>query len=205
MVRARSPRFFFFFLFLFFSTSLFSLFFSISLAPRLRRDALIFLFAFLHIFVFSFCSYFCFSFCFFLFDFFSLFFLLFFILVFSLSFLFAFSFFLLLFLSLFFGFLLLSLLFFLVFIFDSPFLFCLSFCFTFLPSSLQSLSSLSKSNRSPAIHFFYSDANLSHSIQPLPTAAKKKKISAKESTGGRWPHGSERAEGRKAEGRNGMK
>jgi len=125
--------------------------------------------------------------------------------------LFNFSFFLLLLLSLFFGFLFLflllflSLLFFLVFIFDSPFLFCLSFCFTFLPSSLQSLSSLSKSNRSPAIHFFYSDANLSHSIQPLPTAAKKKKISAKESTGGRWPHGSERAEGRKAEGRNGMK
>lgn len=148
----RGARVSFFHFFLFFSASLFSLSFLISLAPRLRRDAFIFLFAFLHIFVFSFCSYFCFSFCFFLFDFFSLFFLLFFILVFSLSFLFAFSFFLLLFLSLFFGFLLLFLLFFLVFIFDSPFLFCLSFCFTFLPSSLKSLSLLS--NRSPTIHFF---------------------------------------------------
>lgn len=195
----RGARVSFFHFFLFFSASLFSLSFLISLAPRLRRDAFIFLFAFVLIFAF------------FLFVFFFLFFFLFFILVFSLFSLFNFSFFLLLLLSLFFGFLFLflllflSLLFFLVFIFDSPFLFCLAFCFTFLPSSLQSLSSLSKSNRSPAIHFFYSDANLSHSIQPLPTAAKKKKISAKESTGGRWPHGSERAEGRKAEGRNGMK
>lgn len=80
--------------------------------------------------------------------------------------------------------------------------FCLSFCFTFLPSLLQSLSSLS--NRSPTIHFFYSAANLSYFLQPLPGSSKKKKISAKESTGERWPHGSERAAGGKAEGQDGM-
>lgn len=79
----RGARVSFFSFFLFFSASLFSLFFSISLAPRLRRDAFIFLFAFLHIFVFYFCFFFLFlfllffllfSFCFFLFIFYSCFF-----------------------------------------------------------------------------------------------------------------------------------
>lgn len=110
-------------------------------------------------------------------------------------FLFAFSFFLFLLLSLFLCFLFLflfyfylcllyffSLFFFLVFIFASPFLFCLSFCFTFLPSLLQSLSSLS--NRSPTIHFFYSAANLSHSIQPLPGSSKNEKNIGKRIHGG---------------------
>jgi ABC-type transport system involved in multi-copper enzyme maturation permease subunit len=133
-----------------------------------------------------------------------------------LFFLFAFSFFLFLLLSLFFGFLFLFLLLFLslpslffLFVFLLSFylcfffsFFCLSFCFTFLPSLLQSLSSLS--NRSPTIHFFYSAANLSYFLQPLPGSSKKKKISAKESTGERWPHGSERAAGGKAEGQDGM-
>lgn len=58
----RGARVSFFSFFLFFSASLFSLFFSISLAPRLRRDAFIFLFAFLHIFVFYFCFFFLFLF-----------------------------------------------------------------------------------------------------------------------------------------------
>ena len=140
-----------------------------------------FLFAFVFIFVFSFCFFifafiFVFSFCFFLFIFILIFYSCFF---FVLSF-FAFSFFLLLFLSLFFGFLFLflllflSLFFFLVFIFASSFLFFVFlFVLLFLPSSLQSLSSLS--NRSPAIHFFSSAANLSHSIQPLPGSSKKEK------------------------------
>ena len=148
-----------------------------------------FLFAFVFIFVFSFCFFifafiFVFSFCFFLFIFILIFYSCFF---FVLSF-FAFSFFLLLFLSLFFGFLFLflllflSLFFFLVFILASPFLFCLSFCFTFLHSLLQFLSSLS--NRSPTIHFFSSAANLSHLLQPLPAAAKKKKNIGKRIHGG---------------------
>lgn len=215
---------FFFFLFLFFSASLFSLSFLISLAPRLRRDAFIFLFIFSFYFFlsFCFCSYFCSYFCFFLFAFLfafsfcfflSIFILIFYSCFFVLSFCFFFLFtFALIFVFLFFififtfifAFFVFSLcFFFLVFIFDSPFLFCLSFCFTFLPSSLQSLSSLS--NRSPAIHFFSSAANLSHSIQPLQQQQKEEKISAKESTGVRWPPGSERAAGGKAEGRNGMK
>lgn len=203
---------FFSFFFLFFSTSLFSLSFLISLAPRLRRDAFIFLFIFSFYFFlsFCFCSYFCSYFCFFLFAFLfafsfcfflSIFILIFYSCFFVLSFCFFFLFtFALIFV---FCFLFLFLFFFLVFIFVSPFLFCLSFCFTFLPSSLQSLSSLS--NRSPTIHFFYSAANLSHSIQPLQQQQKEEKISAKESTGVRWPPGSERAAGGKAEGRNGMK
>lgn len=162
---ARVSSFFFMFLF---SASLFSLSFSISLAPRLRRDAFIFLFAFVFLFVFSLC----FSFflllllsLFFSFYFFSLFFFLFFslcffiflLLLFFLFFIFVlflfslFAFFLLLLLSLpslFFLFVFL-LSFYLCFSFS---FFCLSFCFTFLPSLLQSLSSLS--NRSPTIHFF---------------------------------------------------
>ena len=184
---------FFFFLFLFFSASLFSLSFLISLAPRLRRDAFIFLF------IFSFYFYSDFLFLFFLCSFFLLFLSFYFcsylcFLVFYFYFCFYFYLCLLYFFSLFF---------FLVFIFASSFLFfCLSFCFTFLPSLLQSLSSLS--NRSPTIHFFYSAANLSYFLQPLPGSSKKKKISAKESTGERWSHGSERAAGGKAEGQNGM-
>lgn len=201
------PAFLFFLFFIFFCFSLFSLLSNLpgaAASPRRLHFSFYFFFLF---FLFIFVFFFLFAFVFlFIFAFFSLYF--------SSDFLFLFflcPFFLLLFLSLFFGFLFLCLLyfylcllcfFFLVFIFDSPFLFCLSFCFTFLPSSLQSLSSLS--NRSPAIHFFSSAANLSHSIQPLQQQQKEEKISAKESTGVRWPPGSERAAEGKTEGRNGM-
>lgn len=146
-------------------------------------------FLFIFFLSFCFCFYFCFFFLFFYFFIFAFFSLLFFLFIFLLIFYSCFFFVLsfcfcsyLCFLVFYFyvcftfifAFFVFSLcFFFLAFIFDSPFLFCLSFCFTFLPSSLQSLSSLS--NRSPAIHFFSSAANLSHSIQPLPAAAKKKK------------------------------
>lgn len=74
------------------------------------------------------------------------------------------------------------------------------FLFYFLPSSLQSLSSLS--NHSSAIHFFYSAANLSNSIQPLLGSSKKKKnigkrihrgemASRKRTGGGRKDRGTE--------------
>lgn len=192
---AASPRrlhfsFYFFFFFFSFFLLLF-LFLFLFLFFFFLLFFLLFLFVFfLSIFILIFYScFFVLSFCFFfLFTFALIFVFLFFIFIFT--FIFAFFVFSLCF-------------FFLVFIFDSPFLFCLSFCFTFLPSSLQSLSSLS--NRSPAIHFFSSAANLSHSIQPLQQQQKEEKISAKESTGVRWPPGSERAAGGKAEGRNGMK
>lgn len=179
----RGARVSFFHFFLFFSASLFSLSFLISLAPRLRRDAFIFLFAFVLLFVFSFCFYFCF----FLFAFFFLLFSIYF----SSDFLFLFFLcpFFLLFLSFYFCSYLCFLFFIFIFVFLLSFyfcfsfsFFCLSFCFTFLPSLLQSLSSLS--NRSPTIHFFYSAANLSHSIQPLPAAAKKKKNIGKRIHGG---------------------
>lgn len=176
-------------------------------------------FLFIFFLSFCFCFYFCFFFLFFYFFIFAFFSLLFFLFIFLLIFYSCFFFVLsfcfcsyLCFLVFYFyvcftfifAFFVFSLcFFFLAFIFDSPFLFCLSFCFTFLPSSLQSLSSLS--NRSPTIHFFSSDANLSHSLQPLLGSSKKKKISAKESTGVEWPPGSEWAAEGKAEGRNGMK
>lgn len=143
---------------------------------------LLFLFLFF-VFYFSFC--FCFSFCFFLFAF-SLYF----------SSYFLFLFFLCPFFLLFLSFCFCSYLCFFVFIFAFIFIFAFLlsfylwfsfsflsfFLFYFLPSSLQSLSSLS--NRSPAIHFFSSAANLSHSIQPLPAAAKKKKNIGKRIHGG---------------------
>ena len=176
-------------------------------------------FLFIFFLSFCFCFYFCFFFLFFYFFIFAFFSLLFFLFIFLLIFYSCFFFVLsfcfcsyLCFLVFYFyvcftfifAFFVFSLcFFFLAFIFDSPFLFCLSFCFTFLPSSLQSLSSLP--NRSPTIHFFSSDANLSHSLQPLLGSSKKKKISAKESTGVEWPPGSEWAAEGKAEGRNGMK
>ena len=189
---AATPSFFFlFFLFIFFFLFAFVLIFVLIFVFLFLLFFLLFLFVFfLSIFILIFYScFFVLSFCFFfLFTFALIFVFLFFIFIFT--FIFAFFVFSLCF-------------FFLVFIFDSPFIFCLSFCFTFLPSSLQSLSSLS--NRSPAIHFFSSAANLSHSIQPLQQQQKEEKISAKESTGVRWPPGSERAAGGKAEGRNGMK
>lgn len=123
-----------------------------------------------------------FFFLFFLFAFIFAFFFLLFSIYFSSDFLFLFFLcpFFLLFLSFYFCSYLCFLFFIFIFVFLLSFyfcfsfsFFCLSFCFTFLPSLLQSLSSLS--NRSPTIHFFYSAANLSHSIQPLPAAAKKKK------------------------------
>lgn len=123
------------FLFFFFLLSLFlfsSLFFSISLAPRLRRDAFIFLFIFSFYFFlsFCFCSYFCSYFCFFLFAFIFAFFFLLFSIYFSSDFLFLFflcSFFLL-FLSFYFC----SYLCFFVFYFY----FCFTFIFAFFIFSL---------------------------------------------------------------------
>ena len=173
---AATPSFFFlFFLFLFFFLFAFVLIFVLIFVFFFLLFFLLFLFVFfLSIFILIFYScFFVLSFCFF------------FLFSFALIFVFFYFCFYLCFLYFF------SLFFFLVFILASPFLFCLSFCFTFLHSLLQFLSSLS--NRSPTIHFFYSAANLSHSIQPLPAAAKMKKISAKESTGVEWPPGSERA------------
>lgn len=130
------PAFLFFLsFFIFFCFSLFSILSHLpGVAAKPRR---------LH-FSFCFSSYFCLLFLFFLFVLIFAFLFAFFFLIFSLYFSSYFLF--LFFLCPFF------LLFFLVFIFDSHFLFCLSFCFTFLPSSLQSLSLLS--NRSPTIHFF---------------------------------------------------
>ena len=217
MVRARSPRFFFYFFLLLSFLSPFSSHWRRGFAATPSFFFLFFLFIFF--LSFCFCFYFCFFFLFFYFFIFAFFSLLFFLFIFLLIFYSCFFFVLsfcfcsyLCFLVFYFyvcftfifAFFVFSLcFFFLAFIFDSPFLFCLSFCFTFLPSSLQSLSSLS--NRSPTIHFFSSDANLSHSLQPLLGSSKKKKISAKESTGVEWPPGSEWAAGGKAEGRNGMK
>lgn len=132
-----------------------------------------------------------FFFLFFLFAFIFAFFFLLFSIYFSSDFLFLFFLcpFFLLFLSFYFCSYLCFLFFIFIFVFLLSFyfcfsfsFFCLSFCFTFLPSLLQSLSSLS--NRSPTIHFFYSAANLSHSIQPLPAAAKKKKNIGKRIHGG---------------------
>ena len=116
---------------------------------------------------FSFC--FCFSFCFF-----SLFFFLF---TFALIFVFCFLF--------------LFLFFFLVFIFASLFFFVILFVLLFYPPR-SNLFPYYPTARQPFI-FFSSAANLSHSLQPLLGSSKKKKISAKESTGVRWPPGSERA------------
>lgn len=184
---------FFFFLFLFFSASLFSLSFLISLAPRLRRDAFIFLF------IFSFSFYSDFLFLFFLCSFFLLFLSFYFcsylcFLVFYFYFCFYFYLCLLYFFSLFF---------FLVFIFASSFLF---FVFLFVLLFYPPYSNLFPHYPTARQPFIFS---LPPPIFPIPSshfpaAAKRKKISAKESTGERWPHGSERAAGGKAEGRNGV-
>lgn len=158
---------------------------------------LFFLFVFLS---FYFCSYLCFflfifslyfSSCFFLFVF------SFFYFYFSFYFLFLFYFYFLFLLSFCFYFYLcllyfFSLFFFLVFIFASPFLF---FVFLFVLLFYPPYSNLFPhypTARQPFI-FFSSAANLSHSLQPLLGSSKKKKISAKESTGVEWPPGSERA------------
>lgn len=198
----RGARVSFFSFFLFFSASLFSLSFPISLAPRLRRDAFIFLFAFVFFLFFLFVFFFLLFSLYFYSDFLFLFF--------SLLFLFAFSFFLFLLLSLFFVFYFcfyfylcflyfFSLFFFLVFIFASPF-FVFLFVLLFYP---------------PHSNFFpyYPTARRPFVFSPpppifpipsshFPAAAKKKKISAKESTGVEWPPGSERAAGGKTEGRD---
>lgn len=183
MVQARSPRFFFSFFFIFFCFSLFSLLSHLPGAAAAPRR--------LH-FSFCFSSYFCLLFLFFLFVLIFAFFFLLFSLYFSSDFLFLF------FLCPFF------LLFFLVFIFDSPFLFLSFFLFYFFalltPISFLIIQPL-------ADHSFFS---LPPPIFTIPSshfsaAVKRKKISAKESTGERWPHGSERAVGGKTEGRNGMK
>lgn len=206
---ARVSSFFFMFLF---SASLFSLSFSISLAPRLRRDAFIFLFAFVFLFVFFFLFFLLlfllFSFCFFLFIF-----LLIFYSCFSLSFLFTFSFFLLLLLSLF------SLFFFSLFFHFFTFAFFLFvFLFALFLSLLLSLffvflfallfypphSNLFPHYPTARRPFVFSPPPPIFPIHSshFPAAAKKKKISAKESTGVEWPPGSERAAGGKTEGRD---
>lgn len=175
MVRARSPRFFFFLYGSFFLSS-----FPSSFQSTWRRGfAATPSFLFLLLFIFLF---FLFVF-FFLFFFFLLLFLLFlfFLLLLSLP-------------SLFFLFVFL-LSFYLCFSFS---FFCLSFCFTFLPSSLQALSSLS--NRSPTIHFFSSAANLSHFFQPLPGSSKKKKNIGKRIHGGEMASRKRTGSGRKCRG-----
>ena len=157
---------------------------------------LFFLFVFLS---FYFCSYLCFflfifslyfSSCFFLFVF------SFFYFYFSFYFLFLFYFYFLFLLSFCFYFYLcllyfFSLFFFLVFIFASLFFFVILFVLLFYPPR-SNLFPYYPTARQPFI-FFSSAANLSHSLQPLLGSSKKKKISAKESTGVRWPPGSERA------------
>lgn len=181
------PAFLFFLsFFIFFYFSLFSLLSHLPGAAASPRR--------LH-FSFCFSSYFCLLFLFFLFVLIFAFLFAFFFLIFSLYFSSYFLF--LFFLCPFF------LLFFLVFIFDSPFLF---FVFLFVLLFYHPRSNLFPyypTARRPFI-FFSSAANLSYSLQPLLGSSKKKKISAKESTGVRWPPGSERAAGGKAEGQDGM-
>lgn len=195
----------------------FPIFFPISLAPRLRRDAFIFLFIFVFFFLFAFVLIFVFLFVFFAFIFafffllFSLYFssdflfLFFFVLSFYFFFFFAFAFifvffifFLFVFSFFYFCFFSLCLSFCSLFIFAFIFVFCLSFCFTFLPSSLQSLSSLS--NRSPAIRFFSPAANLSHPLQSLPGSSKKEKNIGKRIHGGRMASRERTGGGRKDRG-----
>lgn len=127
-----------------------------------------------------------FSFCFFLFIFLLIFYsCFFFVLSFCFFFLFTFA------LIFVFCFLFLFLFFFLVFIFASLFFFVILFVLLFYPPR-SNLFPYYPTARQPFI-FFSSAANLSHSLQPLLGSSKKKKISAKESTGVRWPPGSERA------------
>lgn len=199
----------FFLSFLFFSPLFFPLFFSFpspwrrgfAATPSFFFLLLFFFLFFLFVFLsFYFCSYLCFflfifslyfSSCFFLFVF------SFFYFYFSFYFLFLFYFYFLFLLSFCFYFYLcllyfFSLFFFLVFIFASPFLF---FVFLFVLLFYPPYSNLFPhypTARRPFI-FFSSAANLSHSLQPLLGSSKKKKISAKESTGVEWPPGSERA------------
>lgn len=192
---SEEPAFLFFLsFFIFFCFSLFSILSHlISLAPRLRRDAFIFLF------IFSFSFYSDFLFLFFLCSFFLLFLSFYFcsylcFLVFYFYFCFYFYLCLLYFFSLFF---------FLVFIFASSFLF---FVFLFVLLFYPPYSNLFPHYPTARQPFIFS---LPPPIFPIPSshfpaAAKRKKISAKESTGERWPHGSERAAGGKAEGRNGV-
>lgn len=208
----------FFLSFLFFSPLFFPLFFSFP-SPWRRGFAatpsffflflffsfFLLLFLFLFFFLFFLLLFLLFYFCFFLFIF-----LLIFILVFLcpffllfLSFYFCFYlcflyFFLFVFSFFYFCFFSLCLSFCSLFIFAFIFVFCLSFCFTFLPSLLQSLSSLS--NRSPTIHFFYSAANLSNSIQPLPGSSKNEKNIGKRIHGGEMASRERTGGGRKDRG-----
>lgn len=186
MVRARSPRFFF----SSFSFSLLSPLLShlpgAAASPRRLHFSFCFCSSFCFfflIFCFSFCL---FSFCFFLFIFLLIFYsCFFFVLSFCFFFLFTFA------LIFVFCFLFLFLFFFLVFIFASLFFFVILFVLLFYPPR-SNLFPYYPTARQPFI-FFSSAANLSHSLQPLLGSSKKKKISAKESTGVRWPPGSERA------------
>lgn len=186
--------------FFFFSASLFHLFFSISLAPRLRRDAFIFLF----IFSFYFCFFFLFAFVFLF-----VFFFLLFSLYFSSDFLFLFFLcpFFLLFLSFYFCSYLCFLVFIFIFIFLLSFYLCFSFSFLsfFLFYFFTLLTPISFLIIQPlAGHSFFLPRRQFLPSHPATSGSgKKEKISAKESTGVRWLPGSERAEGGKTEGRNG--
>lgn len=181
MVRARSPRFFF----SSFSFSLLSPLLSHLPGAAASPRRLHFSFCFCSSFCFFFLI-FCFSFCFFLFIFLLIFYsCFFFVLSFCFFFLFTFA------LIFVFCFLFLFLFFFLVFIFASLFFFVILFVLLFYPPR-SNLFPYYPTARQPFI-FFSSAANLSHSLQPLLGSSKKKKISAKESTGVRWPPGSERA------------
>ena len=161
---------------------LFFLSFLISLAPRLRRDAFIFLF------IFSFSFYSDFLFLFFLCSFFLLFLSFYFcsylcFLVFYFYFCFYFYLCLLYFFSLFF---------FLIFIFASSFLF---FVFLFVLLFYPPHSNLFPhypTARRPFI-FFLPPPIFSIPSSRFRQQQKRKKISAKESTGVEWPPGSERA------------
>lgn len=191
MVRARSPHFFFLFYFFLLSSFPSSFLFHLpgaAASPRRLHFSFCFCFSFYFFFLFFLLLFLLFSFCFFSLYFYSDFLFLFFLCPFFLLFL---SFYFCSYLC-FFCLSFLSLL--LLFFFLSFFLF---YFFTLLSYSTAIFHTPS------AIHFFSPPPPIfpipsSH----FPAAAKRKKISAKESTGVEWPPGSERAAGGKAEGRN---
>lgn len=212
--RARSPRFFFFlYVSFFFCFSLSPLLFHLpgaAASPRRLHFSFCFCFSFYFFFLF-----FCFYFCFFLFAFF----LFIFILIFYSCFFFVLSF------CFFFLFTFALIFVFLYFIFAFAFIFIFAFLLSFYLCFFVFLFYLCFSFSFLSFFLFYFFALLSYStaifhptfrhslfsppppIFPIPSihfpaAAKRKKISAKESTGVEWPPGSERAAGGKTEGRD---
>lgn len=209
MVRARSPRFFF----SSFSFSLLSHLLShlpgVAAKPRRLHFSFCFCFSFYFFFLF-----FCFYFCFFLFAFFLFIFILifyscfFFVLSFCFFFLFTFA---LIFVFLYFIFAFIFIFAFLLSFYLCFFVFLFYLCFSFSFLSFFLFYFFALLSYSTAIFhptFRHSLFSPPPPIFPIPSihfpaAAKRKKISAKESTGVRWLPGSERAEGGKTEGRNG--